>query len=173
MTYAAAIATKLNVLESAIVRIEEWASVLFVVVKGLGGRFVSKKVGVKKMTKTATVKYRSNKVVVTILDGKSVSIVTDVYKDCSLSVKFATLTDEEKAAVKAACKKSFAEITDVTVDLSTSEITDNGFTERPDSGYRSRSQRKQDWIDAQIDAQAEKTHDLEYEMYNPGGRYYG
>ena len=39
-----AIATKLNVLESAIVRIEEWAHVLFVVVKGLGARFVSKKV---------------------------------------------------------------------------------------------------------------------------------
>ena len=40
----AAIATKLNVLESAIVRVEEWANVLFVVVKGLGARFVSKKV---------------------------------------------------------------------------------------------------------------------------------
>jgi len=44
-----AIATKLNVLESAIVRIEEWAHVLFVVVKGLGARFVSKKV-VKEVT---------------------------------------------------------------------------------------------------------------------------
>jgi hypothetical protein len=39
-----AIATKLNVLESSIVRVEEWANVLFVVVKGLGARFVSKKV---------------------------------------------------------------------------------------------------------------------------------
>jgi len=45
----AAIATKLNVLESAIVRIEEWANVLFVVAKGVGARFVSKKVGEKKM----------------------------------------------------------------------------------------------------------------------------
>ena len=44
-----AIATKLNVLESAIVRIEEWAHVLFVVVKGLGARFVSKKVVEEKM----------------------------------------------------------------------------------------------------------------------------
>lgn len=50
MINAAAIATKLNVLESAIVRIEEWASVMFVVVKGLGARFVSKKiVEVKKV----------------------------------------------------------------------------------------------------------------------------
>lgn len=48
----AAIATKLNVLESAIIRVEEWAHVLFVVVKGLGARFVSKKVvELKKMTK--------------------------------------------------------------------------------------------------------------------------
>jgi hypothetical protein len=40
----AAVATHLNVIESAIVRAEEWATVLFVVVKGLGARFVSKKV---------------------------------------------------------------------------------------------------------------------------------
>lgn len=46
----AAIAQKLNVLESAIVRVEEWANVLFVVVKGLGARFVSKKV-VKVMSR--------------------------------------------------------------------------------------------------------------------------
>lgn len=38
------IAAKLNVLEAAIVRVEEWTHVLFVVVKGLGARFVSKKV---------------------------------------------------------------------------------------------------------------------------------
>lgn len=44
-----AIAQHLNILESAIVRIEEWAKVLFVVVRGVGGRFVSKKVAkVKK-----------------------------------------------------------------------------------------------------------------------------
>lgn len=49
MTNTAAIATKLNILETAIVRIEEWASVMFVVVKGLGGRFVSKKVAEVKM----------------------------------------------------------------------------------------------------------------------------
>ena len=40
----AAIARHLNVVESAITRCEEWAKVLFVVVKGLGARFVSKKV---------------------------------------------------------------------------------------------------------------------------------
>jgi hypothetical protein len=49
MTNTAAIATKLNVLESAIVRVEEWVNVMFVVVKGLGGRFVSKKVVAVKM----------------------------------------------------------------------------------------------------------------------------
>lgn len=41
---AAAIATHLNVPESAIVRVEEWANVLLAVVRGLGARFVSKKV---------------------------------------------------------------------------------------------------------------------------------
>lgn len=45
----AAIAQHLNVDESAITRIEEWAHVLFAVVKGLGARFVSKKVVEKKM----------------------------------------------------------------------------------------------------------------------------
>lgn len=41
---AAAIAQHLNITESAIVRIEEWKNVLFVVCRGLGARFVSKKV---------------------------------------------------------------------------------------------------------------------------------
>lgn len=40
----AQIASHLNVAESAILRVEEWAHVLFAVVKGLGARFVSKKV---------------------------------------------------------------------------------------------------------------------------------
>jgi dissimilatory sulfite reductase (desulfoviridin) alpha/beta subunit len=40
----AAIAQHLNVAESAIIRVEEWANVLFAVVKGIGARFVSKKV---------------------------------------------------------------------------------------------------------------------------------
>ena len=41
-----AIANHLNILESAIVRVEEWAHVLFVVAAGIGGRFVSKKVNI-------------------------------------------------------------------------------------------------------------------------------
>jgi hypothetical protein len=60
-----AIAQKLNVLESAIVRVEEWANVLFVVVKGLGARFVSKKVikvenlkTVKKTSASALIEWR-------------------------------------------------------------------------------------------------------------------
>lgn len=44
MNTAAAIANHLNVAESAIVRVEEWATVLFAVVKGIGARFVSKKI---------------------------------------------------------------------------------------------------------------------------------
>jgi len=47
-----AIAQHLNIAESAITRVEEWASVLFVVVRGLGARFVSKKVTVVKTLKT-------------------------------------------------------------------------------------------------------------------------
>ena len=48
----AQIANHLNVVESAIVRVEEWAHVLFVVVKGLGARFVSKKVAAVQTIKT-------------------------------------------------------------------------------------------------------------------------
>ena len=39
-----AIAQHLNVTEAAIVKVEEWANVLFCVVRGIGARFVSKKV---------------------------------------------------------------------------------------------------------------------------------
>lgn len=46
----AAIAQHLNVTESAIVKIEEWANVLFCVVKGIGARFVSKKVVKMELT---------------------------------------------------------------------------------------------------------------------------
>lgn len=49
----AAIAQHLNICESAIVRVEEWARVLFVVCRKLGARFVSKKV-VTVETKTYT-----------------------------------------------------------------------------------------------------------------------
>ena len=62
------IAAKLNVLETAIVRIEEWTHVLFVVVKGLGARFVSKKVvEVKKMTSAdcMTKQYSASEIIVT------------------------------------------------------------------------------------------------------------
>lgn len=48
---ATAIAAHLNIVESAIIKIEEWANVLFVVVKGVGARFVSKKIA-KKMENT-------------------------------------------------------------------------------------------------------------------------
>lgn len=44
MNTATAIAQYLNITESAIVRIEEWANVLFVVCHRIGARFVSKKV---------------------------------------------------------------------------------------------------------------------------------
>lgn len=44
MNAVAAVASHLNVVESAVVRVEEWANCLFAVVKGLGARFVSKKV---------------------------------------------------------------------------------------------------------------------------------
>ena len=43
-TLTTAIAQHLNVEETAITKIEEWSNVLFAVVKGLGARFVSKKV---------------------------------------------------------------------------------------------------------------------------------
>jgi len=47
-----AIANHLNVAESAIVEVQEWARVLWVRVKGLGARFVSKKIGANKMSLT-------------------------------------------------------------------------------------------------------------------------
>ena len=46
-----AIAQHLNVADEAIVEIQEWAKVLWVRVKGLGARFVSKKVGAVKEQK--------------------------------------------------------------------------------------------------------------------------
>lgn len=52
---AAAVAQHLNIAESAIVRIEEWANVLFVVCRRLGARFVSYQI-IKIMNEPTTVK---------------------------------------------------------------------------------------------------------------------
>ncbi len=46
-TLTANIAAKYNVAESAITEIREWANVFFAVIKGIGGRFVSKKMAPK------------------------------------------------------------------------------------------------------------------------------
>ena len=42
-TLTAAIATRYNVAESAIIEVREWANVFLAVIKGVGARFVSKK----------------------------------------------------------------------------------------------------------------------------------
>jgi len=57
-TLTAAIASHLNVSESAIMRIEEWANVMFVTAKGIGARFVSKKIKEKKMERLNGYKLR-------------------------------------------------------------------------------------------------------------------
>jgi hypothetical protein len=49
-----AIANHLNVAADAIVEVQEWARVLWVRVRGLGARFVSKKVGQKMEATEAT-----------------------------------------------------------------------------------------------------------------------
>jgi hypothetical protein len=55
-----AIAAKLNILDSAIIEIQEWASVLFV--KFVGGcRFVSKKIGEIKVERNLAVDYLTEK----------------------------------------------------------------------------------------------------------------
>ena len=43
-----AIAAKFNVLQIAITRVEEWANCVFVVIAGVGARFVSKKIAIKQ-----------------------------------------------------------------------------------------------------------------------------
>jgi hypothetical protein len=48
-----AIAQHLNVTEQAIIKVEEWANVLFTVVKGLGARFVSKRVKPQTLSSNA------------------------------------------------------------------------------------------------------------------------
>jgi len=64
-----AIANHLNILDSAIIEIQEWASVLWVKFQG-GVRFVSKRIGAKKMAKEKT----------------EANLVEDL-KNCSVSVR--------------------------------------------------------------------------------------
>lgn len=63
-----AIAQHLNVAEAAIVEVQEWARVLWVRVKGLGARFVSKKV-TKMEAKTYTVSFKGMTATIPAQDG--------------------------------------------------------------------------------------------------------
>ncbi len=96
----AAIAQKLNVLESAIVRIEEWANVLFVVVKGLGARFVSKKVVKveKKIVKSASWTQGGYEAVAKLENGQYVVTVSNGRTFNYSSEKFMTDMDPEVMA---------------------------------------------------------------------------
>ena len=53
------IAKHLNVRQSAIIKVEKWANCLFVVVRGLGARFVSKKI----MNKIEVDLYKASKII--------------------------------------------------------------------------------------------------------------
>lgn len=70
----AQIAQHLNIAESAIVRIEEWAKVLFVVCKKIGARFVSKKVVTMNIPQPTVNRYGHN---VWELDGAKVEQMSD------------------------------------------------------------------------------------------------
>jgi hypothetical protein len=84
-TTAQNIAAKFNVLESTIVRVEEWANVMFAVIKGIGSRFVSKKLKVEeKMEQFIELDtYRKKGInaylVATDESGKALSYVHNMY----------------------------------------------------------------------------------------------
>jgi hypothetical protein len=70
-----AIATKLNILDSAIIEIQEWASVLFV--KFIGGcRFISKKIGVTKIEIKRTMNtWGGDRLILAVVDGETKMII--------------------------------------------------------------------------------------------------
>lgn len=141
MTNTAAIATKLNVLESAIVRIEEWASVMFVIVKGLGARFVSKKVVEVEMA--ATAKRVSSGVKLTAIDGKTTFMVDEIrWKYESKEIPFCIAYGLTESQI--------AQMNQLLSDLM--------------------SQDAPEMVD---NSESSESYDLEYDMYNSKGRYYG
>lgn len=72
----AQIAKHLNILESAIIRVEEWSKVFFVVARGIGARFVSKKVATKM--ESAPVRVYEGIFGQIQLDGKHVDLASSI-----------------------------------------------------------------------------------------------
>jgi hypothetical protein len=143
VTNTNAIATKLNVLESAIVRIEEWASVMFVVVKGLGARFVSKKVVAVKME--ITIERIEQGVKLIGADGVGIASIESKYWE-SEGRKIGTGIHQNKMTTN-----QIAELRDrISAILSQPEPSKVVFKSRKSA-----------------------TSSLEFDMYNSNGRYYG
>lgn len=95
----AAVARHLNVAESAIVRVEEWAHVLFVVVKGLGARFVSKKVvKVEQIIQVSQLKAGDRFHYRTVKDGRYVSSIEAVSDARETRTGFQVTTASGKTA---------------------------------------------------------------------------
>lgn len=136
----AAIAQHLNVTESAIVRVEEWANVVFTVVRGLGARFISKKV-VKMETKIEVIRTQFY-----VHQDKKQHGPFSRYQIDSVCAEYGVTTSIIESAFDA---------------YSAIEVPSWS------SNYKAPKPAKP------ILKKDAKPFDLEYEMYNPNGTYYG
>jgi hypothetical protein len=125
-------------------------------------------------TRIVTIKKKGNDISIDIC-GKGFDRVNQlVDKNCELGVKFSHLTDEQKQAIKSAAKEAYQTLDTVKVDFATLKSESIGFVPTAPTGYRSPAMKLEDWKKSQELKEIEsKPFDLEYEMYEHKGRYYG
>lgn len=166
-----AIATKLNVLESAIVRIEEWTHVLFVVVKGLGGRFVSKKV-IKEEKKVDRISAEKTSFGLKLTIDSNPLRTEWVYRSCYDTGVIDLINKNgklDRADVRKGFGKAIKDLTNDECDIIAKMIADlceEDAKATKDSASKNLTTLKKVWS-------ASAGLDLESEMYAKTGRYYG
>ena len=109
----------------------------------------------------------NNEVKVKVAFGKEEKkgvIIHTVAVNLGLGIKFAALTEEEKTAILDKCKEVKKSMDTLVLDLNTLNSVNAGFVPVRETGYRSRAEKRADWILSKVSE--EKSFD---NMHNEGG----
>jgi hypothetical protein len=168
-----AIAQHLNVTPSAILEVQEWARVLWVRVKGLGARFVSKKV-VKKMIVEDRKVYSEDRSMYVVFEDDGVGLKGSVWASCEVYGL------EDNTYGNIGYHSEYRPGNDIYQHNAPPEILSlmATFLDQAWAAWKVFDEAKQgqetaDYIAESKRAESKKSFDLEREMYSPDGAYYG
>ena len=126
-------------------------------------------------TRIATIVKKNNEAAIRIV-GRGFKLVSaSANKNGGIyGISAESVNVHQMEAISSAVKLAFAELETFEVDFATLEIKTKGYVISAPTGYRTAAMKKEDWERENAESPADhSTQNLEYEMYNPNGRYYG